>query len=52
MAIPTRNHGVAARRLSKYTPAAMVVLNDAIAAGELEHLGHHWAEFRGVMLRE
>jgi len=25
---------------------------DAIEAGELQHLGHHWAEFRGVMLRE
>jgi hemerythrin-like domain-containing protein len=43
---------VTRRHLAREEEVMFKAARDAIAAGELEHLGHHWAEFRGVMLRE
>jgi hemerythrin-like domain-containing protein len=43
---------VTRRHLAREEEVMFKAARDAIEAGELEHLGHHWAEFRGVMLRE
>jgi hemerythrin-like domain-containing protein len=43
---------VTRRHLAREEEVMFKAAREAIAAGELEHLGHHWAEFRGVMLRE
>lgn len=42
---------VTRRHLAREEEVMFKAARDAIEAGELEHLGHHWAEFRGVMLR-
>jgi len=41
---------VTRRHLAREEEVMFKAARDAIAAGELEHLGHHWAEFRGVTL--
>jgi hemerythrin-like domain-containing protein len=43
---------VTRRHLAREEEVMFKAARDAIEAGELQHLGHHWAEFRGVMLRE
>jgi hemerythrin-like domain-containing protein len=43
---------VTRRHLAREEEVMFKAAREAIEAGELEHLGHHWAEFRGVMLRE
>ena len=42
---------VTRRHLAREEEVMFKAARDAIASGELEHLGHHWAEFRGVTLR-
>jgi hemerythrin-like domain-containing protein len=42
---------VTRRHLAREEEVMFKAARDAIEAGELEHLGHHWAEFRGVLLR-
>lgn len=42
---------VTRRHLAREEEVMFKAARDAIEKGELEHLGHHWAEFRGVMLR-
>jgi hemerythrin-like domain-containing protein len=43
---------VTRRHLAREEEVMFKAARDAIEKGELEHLGHHWAEFRGVTLRE
>jgi hemerythrin-like domain-containing protein len=43
---------VTRRHLAREEEVMFKAARDAIEAGELQHLGHHWAEFRGVLLRE
>ena len=43
---------VTRRHLAREEEVMFKAARDAIEQGELEHLGHHWAEFRGVMLRD
>src|SRR5262245_20691511 len=43
---------VARRHLEREEEVMFKAAREAIEAGELEHLGHHWAEFRGVKLRD
>jgi hemerythrin-like domain-containing protein len=43
---------VTRRHLAREEEVMFKAARDAIEAGELEHLGHHWAEFRGVLLRD
>lgn len=43
---------VTRRHLAREEEVMFKAARDAIAADELRHLGHHWAEFRGVLLRE
>jgi hemerythrin-like domain-containing protein len=43
---------VTRRHLAREEEVMFKAAREAIAAGELEHLGHHWAEFRGVLLRD
>ncbi|MCZ2111054.1 MAG: hemerythrin domain-containing protein [Dehalococcoidia bacterium] len=38
------------RHLAREEEVMFKAARDAIDKGELEHLGHHWAEFRGVKL--
>jgi hemerythrin-like domain-containing protein len=42
---------VTRRHLAREEEVMFKAARDAIEQGELEHLGHHWAEFRGVLLR-
>ena len=43
---------VTRRHLAREEEVMFKAARDAIEKGELEHLGHHWAEFRGVLLRD
>ena len=43
---------VTRRHLAREEEVMFKAARDAIEKGELEHLGHHWAEFRGVTLRD
>jgi hemerythrin-like domain-containing protein len=42
---------VTRRHLAREEEVMFKAARDAIEQGELEHLGDHWAEFRGVLLR-
>jgi hemerythrin-like domain-containing protein len=43
---------VTRRHLAREEEVMFKAARDTIEGGELEHLGHHWAKLRGVMLRE
>ncbi|MCC6763274.1 MAG: hemerythrin domain-containing protein [Deltaproteobacteria bacterium] len=43
---------VTRRHLAREEEVMFKAAREAIEKDELEHLGHHWAEFRGVMLRD
>ncbi len=43
---------VTRRHLAREEEVMFKAAREAIEKNELEHLGHHWAEFRGVMLRD
>jgi len=43
---------VTRRHLAREEEVMFKAAREAIEADELQHLGHHWAEFRGVTLRD